>query len=286
MISEIKSLGTINGPLLFFGGPYSNLEATLALKEVAESLGLPSQSIICTGDVLAYCGSPYETLELIRDWGVHVVRGNCEISFGSDAPDCGCGFAEGSVCSALSAGWYRFAQSKINREQKEWMISCPERIELDIGHRSVAVVHSGVNVTNRFIFPSTPDSIKQDELNMANTDIVIGGHCGIPSGTILGDKAWFNTGVIGMPANDGTRDGWYMLLSEEPSGHLKATWHRLVYDAGKAAKAMQDNGLCGGYDKTLLNGIWPSMDILPQEEIDRQGIFLKPGEIILDDKTP
>lgn len=72
------------------------------MRAVAEQLAIPPQQVICTGDLVAYCAHPQETVELIRDWGIHIVRGNCEESLASGALDCGCGFEEGSVCSTLS----------------------------------------------------------------------------------------------------------------------------------------------------------------------------------------
>lgn len=53
-----RDLGDLDGPVLVFGGPYSNLQATRALIARADQLGVPSQNLICTGDVVAYCGDP------------------------------------------------------------------------------------------------------------------------------------------------------------------------------------------------------------------------------------
>ena len=47
-----------DGPVLCFGGPYSNLQATQALFAEARRLGVPPGRIVCTGDVLAYCADP------------------------------------------------------------------------------------------------------------------------------------------------------------------------------------------------------------------------------------
>lgn len=63
-----------------FGGCYSNLEATVALRCEAERLGIAPHNTICTGDVVAYCADPVATVDEVRDWGVHVVMGNCEES--------------------------------------------------------------------------------------------------------------------------------------------------------------------------------------------------------------
>ena len=55
-------------PILVFGGPYSNLRATRALIAEAHRLGIPGDRAICTGDVVAYCAEPEETVAAIRDF--------------------------------------------------------------------------------------------------------------------------------------------------------------------------------------------------------------------------
>ena len=132
---EVKALGELNGPILVFGGPYSNLQATQAIKAVAEERNIPPAQVFCTGDTVAYCGEPFETVDLIREWGVHVVKGNCEESLATDAPDCGCGFEEGTTCSLLSVDWYRFARRQVSTEQKQWMEQLPSRITLSCAGR-------------------------------------------------------------------------------------------------------------------------------------------------------
>lgn len=59
-------LGKIDGPLFFFGGPYSNIQATETVLDIARNLGFSADQIICTGDVVAYCGNPAETTTAIR----------------------------------------------------------------------------------------------------------------------------------------------------------------------------------------------------------------------------
>ena len=40
---EVKVLGELTGPLLVFGGPYSNLQATQAMKAVARQRNIPPE---------------------------------------------------------------------------------------------------------------------------------------------------------------------------------------------------------------------------------------------------
>jgi len=264
------NLGHLNGSVLIFGGPYSNLAATLAIKAESLRLNIPADRVICTGDVVAYCAQPEETAEVIRNWGIPAVRGNCEESLGLDAPDCGCGFGEGTTCETLSAGWYSFASNHISESSRQWMRTLPRTIKFELLGRSFLVVHGGVTEINRFIFHSTDPAIIERELNEAETDVVIGGHCGLPFGKKIDKKFWINAGAIGMPANDGTKDGWYTLL-EQYKDHIRISWNRLVYPSQLTYQAMEGAGLINDYAEALYSGLWPSMDVLPDEERLQQG---------------
>ncbi len=276
-----RDLGLLKGPLLIFGGPYSNLSATTALRTVAEQRGIPPEYIICTGDLVAYCAEPDETVCLLRDWGIQIVMGNCEQSLANRAIDCGCGFETGSTCSALSTQWFRYADSKISEANRAWMGELPQGLIFSLAERRLAVVHGGVTQINRFLFASTLEEDKLSELNLLGPDIdgLIAGHCGIPFGQIVAGKAWLNAGVIGLPANDGTQDGWYLLI-EAVGEQLKAHWHRLSYPAELTRKAMIEVGLTSGYAETILSGLWPSEDVLPVAEKRNRGKALNPQPII------
>ena len=78
----------------------------------------------------------------------------------------------------------------------------------------------------------------------------------------VGDTVWFNPGVIGMPANDGTADVWYGLIWLE-AGDLRLATRRLAYDHLGAAAALRRAGHADGYARTLVTGLWPSLDVLP-----------------------
>lgn len=267
----VRDLGRLEGPLLVFGGPYGNISATKALRAVAADLEIPSKNIICTGDLVAYCAEPEETVRLIRDWDIHVVMGNCEQSLADRAVDCGCGFEEGSTCSALSADWFRYADGRISDDNRSWMGELPQLLNFEMAGRRFVVVHGGVGQINRFLFASTPEEEKLAELSLLGADVdgLIAGHCGIPFGQTVAGKAWFNAGVIGMPANDGTQNGWYLLI--EPVGDkLQASWHRLNYPAGQARDAMLKAGLTG-YADAITGGLWPSEDVLPEVEKRARG---------------
>ena len=205
---------TGKAPLLVFGGPYSNLRAVAAMRALAGELGLPPERCICTGDVVAYCVEPEETVAAMRDWGCPVIAGNCEEQLAAGAADCGCGFEEGTECDRLAKDWYAFANERISPASRAWMAALPKTLTFTFGGLSFRVVHGGVDQINRFVFASQRADIA-DELERAQADVVVAGHAGIPFIERVGKRVWFNAGVIGMPANDGTPDVWYGLIRSE-----------------------------------------------------------------------
>ena len=125
----------IDGPLLLFGGPYSNLEATQALLAEAARLRIPAERIICTGDVVAYGADPAATVGLLRASGCHVVMGNCEESLAARATDCGCGFPAGSACERLSAAWFAYAANRLDGDALTWMTGLPRQVSASPSRR-------------------------------------------------------------------------------------------------------------------------------------------------------
>ena len=285
----MSDIPLVAGPVLLFGGPYSNLQATQAMHQVCQEREIPPRNIICNGDTVAYCANPEETVSFIRDWGIHVVMGNCEESIGNQQDDCGCGFDEGSTCSVLSVEWYDYTMRRVSRENARWMKDLPRTLRFRLHDKSFTVIHGGVANISEFVFASSDNDKKRHDIEALDCQCIIGGHCGIPFGQRINDPSdtngspvfWLNTGVIGMPANDGTTDGWYMIIGDSPSG-LTATWHRLCYDSNQPVQAMQAEQLCAPYQQGLVSGLWPSMDILPDQERQGRGKPLYVPPMLLD----
>jgi predicted phosphodiesterase len=265
----------MDGPVLVFGGPYGNLEATMALLDAARYRGIPARNVICTGDVVAYAADALTTVKLIRRAGIRTVMGNCEAALGGGAGDCGCGFAEDSACAALSVAWYAHAQRSLDAASRRWMRALPRRLEITLGGRRLAVIHGGVRRINRFIFASTRLQTKRSELAFVGADGIIAGHCGLPFGQLVDGRLWLNAGAIGMPANDGTSDVWYATLTPGRGG-IRIEHHRLRYDHATAAAKMRAAGLPEGYAAALASGLWPSCDVLPPAERAARGKALSP----------
>lgn len=272
-------IGEFDAPILVFGGPYSNLEATEALMAAAEWRNIPADHMLCTGDVVAYGAEPQATVNLIRAAGIAVVMGNCEESLGEDSSDCGCGFEKGSACDVLAAQWFAYASRALDAQAKAWMRSLPRQIDLTLGGRRLTAIHGSVSQINRFVFASSAGADKLAECKQVATDGVIAGHCGLPFSQFVDGHLWHNAGVIGLPANDGTPRVWYSVL--HPRNESIVVEHcPLAYDHQTAAAKMREYGLPLAYADSLISGRWPAEDILPVEERDRGGRTMAPWSVV------
>lgn len=259
-------LGRLDGPVLLFGGPYSNLQATRALRARAAALGIAAGNVICTGDVVAYCADPAATIDEVRDWGCHVVMGNCEESLGQGGADCRCGFEKGSECDLLAQRWFAHASAQVTADQKAWMASLPHPVTFTLAGLRFAVVHGHARDISEWVFGSTPEAEKVRALDDLGADAIVAGHSGLPFTQVLADgRLWHNPGVIGMPANDGTPRVWYSLLLPEDGG-LTVCHRALAYDHRGASRRMDEEALAGAYARSLVTGLWPNMDVLPMAE--------------------
>jgi len=269
-----------DGPLLVFGGPYSNLQATRAVLTEATRRGIPARRVICTGDVVAYGADAAACCDLIMASGIWVIAGNCEENLAADALDCGCGFEEGTACDLLSRAWYAHANRQVTAAHRAWMAGLPRRLMVRLPDgRRLAVLHGGSSDISRFIFASTPQEDLAAEIAATGCDGVIAGHCGIPFSRQVGPGVWINAGAIGMPADDGTPRIWFAVLTPGEAG-LSVEILPLQYDYAAAAAAMRTAGLPEGYATALGSGIWPSCDVLPPAERARRGEKLMPAGLV------
>ena len=255
-------IGELVGTVLLFGGPYSNVQATHALLERARSLGATP---ICTGDVVAYCARPVETIAAIRAAGCHVVAGNCEVQLAQGADNCGCGFEQGSECDLLSVGWYGYATARVDAEDRAWMAALPDVISFTHAGKRHAVIHGGMTDVARFLWSTSPNAAFEEEWDAIEAAVgpvahVWAGHSGIPFQRDLARGTWINAGVIGMPPHDGRAQTRYAVLDQR-GGRICV----LDYNAAGAGDDMRAAGLTSGYHSALTSGYWPSEDVLPED---------------------
>jgi Calcineurin-like phosphoesterase superfamily domain len=269
------NLETRRGRMLVFGGPYSNLQALETLKSIADQLQIPLGNIICTGDIVGYCAQPEESVQFVKDWGIHAIQGNVEQNIIRGEDDCGCNFAEGGRCDLFSRTWFPYAVQTLSAEAVAWLSTLPLHLSFRYADKSVTVLHGAANGIADFVFGSTPWPVKEATFAATGADVILAGHAGLPFADMrVSDRGpgryWLNAGVIGMPANDGTPRVWYLLL-DDTDGLFTYTFHAFTYDNRTAHQLMVANQLPDSYAQTLLTGIWDNCEILPETERALQG---------------
>nr|WP_253931367.1 arsenosugar biosynthesis-associated peroxidase-like protein [Lewinella sp. W8] len=279
MNQRIRNITVGTGPVLVFGGAYSNLEALRAVRAVAEARGIPPGNVLCTGDTPGYCAEPAECLDLLAQWGCHAIAGNVETNLVNGTDDCGCGFGDGSRCDMFAKLWYDYAQRNVTPENLTFMAELPDQLRFTYGGKSVTVLHGSPQNQSEFVWRSTPVNEKLDFCVTAGAEVIIGGHCGLPFAHRLdAEHLWLNAGVIGMPANDGTPRTWYLILDDTDG--FDYSFHPLEYDHRSAkAKMIYDRRLPVSYAATLTTGIWDNTEIMPPAETAREGIPLDPQQL-------
>jgi len=270
----------LDAPILVFGGPYSNLQATEAVLAEAARRRIAPDNILCTGDVVAYGADARACCDRMMGSGAIVLMGNCEENLGAESEDCGCGFEENTACDLLSRAWYAHANRQVSLRHRAWMGGLPRQLHLELPDgRRLAVLHGGASEISRFLFASTPEPVLAEELAETGCAGVIAGHCGIPfARRLAGGGLWVNAGAVGMPANDGTPRVWFAMLTPERRG-LTVEILPLDYDHAAAAAAMRQAGLPEGYASGLETGLWPSCDVLPSVELAARGKALRPSRL-------
>ena len=277
---------TAEHPILVFGGPYSNLQATAAVLAEAARRYIPRERVICTGDVVAYGADAKACLELVRNSGIGVVMGNCEQQLAAGASDCGCGFSPGSDCDRLSAAWFSHARAQLDPDDCRWMGSLPRRLDVEVSGLRLVAIHASLLDISRFVFASTPARIKDFDLGSSGADGIIAGHSGLPFSQVIDGRLWHNPGAIGMPANDGTPRVWYSVITPGETRRSISIEHAsLDYDHHGAVASMRRAGLPEGYTSALLSGLWPSCEVLPAEEARSTGAPLAARTLTWDGES-
>ncbi|MCA8870138.1 MAG: metallophosphoesterase family protein [Rhodobacteraceae bacterium] len=248
---RIRDLGALDGSILLFGGPYSNLEATKAVLQAATDNAIPVERIILTGDIIGYCGNPAETLELIRKSGVAAVAGAVESQLG----DAG---------ATMEEPWYRHAEASLAKSDRDWLAGLPQRLLFRHQGKRYVVFHGTAGHPESYLWRISNEddfwrhiSLLQEEVGVI--DAVIAGQTGIAFERWIDGVHWINPGAIGMPANDGQQETVHAILQD---GEVR--FEPLGYDVAAAVAAMQAAGLTQGHEIALKTGYWPNDDMLPK----------------------
>jgi len=251
-----------------FGGVYSNHLALAAALDDARARG--AEAFVCLGDLGAFGPHPDRVFPLLRDAGVHVIRGNYDDSLARGLDDCQCGYTDprDNYFASLS---YRYTYANTSAANREWLGTLPGELRFTLGDLRVLCCHGSPRQMNEFLWESaTPTHFLARLARDHACDVILGTHTGIHWQRRIADRAWYvNVGALGRPANDGRTEVWYALLSaaREPEGALEVEFVPVAYDQEALADEMREERLPQEFIETIRTGWWTTcLEVLPARE--------------------
>lgn len=253
--------------LAFFGGIYSN-SAALA-RAVADAKRAGVDGLYALGDFGGFGPHPDRVFPILLDSGVSCIQGNYEESLASGADDCHCGYTDPRDNQFAQIS-YDYTASKTSAEWKRWMGALPKTRRLDVGGRSVLLVHGSPRKINEFLWESTsPVAFLEKMLRDFDADVLVCTHTGLhwkrvlPSGRLV-----VNAGVLGRPANDGRTNVWYARLSF--GREVSVEFVPVDYGFEALAAEMLAERLPAEFVETVRTGWWTTcLEVLPAKERER-----------------
>lgn len=248
-----------------FGGVYSNHVALARALDDARARG--AEALLCLGDLGAFGPSPDKVFPLLRDAGVHVLRGNYDDSIARGLLDCQCGYTDprDNYYARLSYQ-YTFAHTSV--ENRAWLGTLPGELRFRLGDLRVLCCHGSPRQMNEFLWESTtPTQFLQKLARDYACDVILGTHTGIHWARRLGATSWHvNVGALGRPANDGRQAVWYTML-EATAANLTVEFIPVAYDCEALADEMRAERLPEEFIETIRSGWWTTcLEVLPAKE--------------------
>ena len=262
---ETVVLPGVYNKVALFGGVYNNYLALEAAIVDARRQG--AEAIFCLGDLGGFGPHPDRVFPLLKQPGIHVMRGNYDESVALGLDDCGCGYTDprDNYFAQIS---YDYTASHTSAANKEWLGTLPPGFRFELGSAKVLTCHGSPRTVNEFLWESTTsDAWLSKILGEAGADLIAGTHTGIKWKRRLKEgRGYLNTGALGRPENDGNTHVWYSLLSWE-DGSWQVEFVPVKYDFERLAGEMREEGLPEEFVETILTGWWTTcLEILPAKE--------------------
>jgi diadenosine tetraphosphatase ApaH/serine/threonine PP2A family protein phosphatase len=253
--------------LALFGGIYSNSLALAGAVDDAKRAGV--DALYALGDFGGFGPHPDRVFPILLDSGASCIQGNYEESLASGSDGCHCGYTDPRDNHFAQIS-YDYTASKTSPEWKRWMGTLPKTRRLDVGGRSVLLVHGSPRKINEFLWESTsPVAFLEKMLRDFDADVLVCTHTGLhwkrvlPSGRVV-----VNAGVLGRPANDGRTNVWYTRLSF--GRDVTVEFVPVDYDFETLAGEIAAEHLPAEFVETVRTGWWTTcLEILPAKERER-----------------
>ncbi len=237
--------------IAIFSDIHANLEALEAV--LADTKNQGCTDYVCLGDVVGYNADPVACLNIIRDMGCPIVKGNHDFDAGNDTPL--------DQMNDLAADSLKWTRQQLSVDQRKWL----SRLRMVRQVQDFTIVHSTLDqptswnyVTNRH------DAMSNFSYQIS--PVCFYGHTHLPityykheqTGSLPpttvpindGVKYFINPGAVGQP-RDGDWRASYCIYDLETK---VVTFRRVAYDLVKAQNKIIMAGLHPFLAQRLANG--------------------------------
>ncbi|NOY76055.1 MAG: hypothetical protein GXP32_09755 [Kiritimatiellaeota bacterium] len=228
-----------------FGDIHNNYEALTACHQVFAEEGV--DTIVCTGDVVGYGGSPVECLNFMMEHEISCVKGNHDYYTTKSDDDWD--------IQPYAKTVVRWMQDTLDSKYIEWLDALPYSIEIE----GVTFTHSSLEVQDGTSWPYILNAqTAMFHFFMQKTRICFFGHTHIPllfsgsegdvkfellaSGLLPASpdlKLLLNPGSVGQPRDFDSRAALVIFDTDDESVEL----YRVEYDIELAQERILDAGL-------------------------------------------
>jgi putative phosphoesterase len=242
------------------GDVHGNVHALRAVLQDARKRG--AEVCINTGDFLGYGAEPEEVVRLIRSTPSINIVGNYDLKV-FRVHGRGQGKEEGPTGKSLAFQW---AYEHISPSSREWLLSLPKEVRLEIGGKRILLVHGSPFCMEEHVGPGTSELRLWEIASSSNADLLIFGHSHQAMSREISGTHFLNPGSVGRQ-DDGDPRASYAVLRLSP---FDAEIYRVDYDMEGAAKAVRSKGLPEVFAQMILQGL--SYDQLIGKEAEREAL--------------
>jgi putative phosphoesterase len=233
--------------LTIFGDIHANLPALETVLQDMDDRWLTHR--YCLGDLVGYGTFPNEVINLIKDLGIPTIMGNYDQGIGNSSDECGCAYKT-EFEKALGKRSIAWSNQHTTQENKQFLRSLVNQIPLQLGDLQVLLVHGSPRRINEYLYADRPDNSLERILDQIDADVLVCGHTHLPYHRVLpSGRHVINAGSVGKPKDNDARAGYVVLEAEGKI--LEVKFFRVVYDVGRAAKAIEATDMPDEYAEML-----------------------------------